>query len=175
MLALGLAAWGASIAVLADGSAARDVDTGRLLHAERLVAYFNAWLEQPFLGHGLGSIEIVRDRIMNLWNADALLAVGGAQNGPLHLLVEVGIAGAAVLFIGLSVMHIRILAGMRESKAPRTMLRLALCASGLLALHGAFSSSLDIPGVIWLYALLLGAACGIAHISATQKSGSRSV
>jgi hypothetical protein len=59
-------------------------------------------------------------------------------------------------------------------KAPRTFLRLALIASLLFLLHGAMDSSLDLPSLIWLYALLLGAACGVAayrRSSSEERTG----
>jgi hypothetical protein len=38
-----------------------------------------------------------------------------------------------------------------------------------MLLHGMADSSLDLPSAVWLYALLLGAACGVAT---GRRSGS---
>ncbi len=162
VIALALAILGGVLAFMADYSAARPLDTDRPLHVERLSAYFEAWLDSPVLGYGLGSIDSVRDRVMTLWNADALMADGGAQNLFLHWLVEAGLIGTAALLLFIGGMHVRILAGVKDTRAPRTMLRLATSATLLLLLYGMFVSSLDVPSVGWLYAMLLGAACGVA-------------
>jgi O-antigen ligase len=162
VIALALAALGGVLAFLVDYSAARPLDTDRLLHVERLSAYFEAWLDNPVLGYGLGSIDSVRDKVMTLWNADALMADGGPQNFLLHQLVETGLIGTLALLVFIGGMHTRILVGVKDIRAPRTMLRLATCSTLLLAVYGLFVSSLDVPSVSWLYAMLLGAACGVA-------------
>jgi hypothetical protein len=59
-------------------------------------------------------------------------------------------------------MHGRIIAALRSHRTPRTFLRLAAIASLLMLLHGVTDSSLDLPSAVWLYAFLLGAACGVA-------------
>jgi hypothetical protein len=58
--------------------------------------------------------------------------------------------------------HRQILLAMTARKASRTLPRMALAASGLLLLHGLTDSSLNVPAATWLYALLVGAACGLA-------------
>lgn len=164
LVAVGFIAWAVALAFLHDETAPHGA-VGHpeiLTRLQRLQVYFNAWLERPLLGHGLGSIAMVRNHAMTLANADALAAPGGAQNVALHWLVETGVAGTLALGAVIAAIHVGILRAFSTVKAPRTFLRLALIASLLMALHGAVDNSLDLPSLIWLYALLLGAACGVA-------------
>jgi O-antigen ligase len=170
LVALGFAGWGVALAFLHDETVGRGLAHPDMLpRVQRLQVYFNAWLESPLFGHGLGAITLVRDHAMTLANAEALAATGGAQNAPLHWLVETGVAGTLALALMLGAIHIGILRAFRTLKAPRTFLRLALVASLLLLLHGLTDSSLDLPSLIWLYALLLGAACGVATARRTPS------
>ena len=169
---LGFAAWAVALAFLRDETVARSLAHPETLpRIQRLVVYFNAWLERPFFGHGLGSIEQVRDHAMTLANADALTAPGGAQNVLLHWLVEAGVVGSSILALAIFAIHFGILRAFKALKAPRTFLRLAFVASLLLVLHGTIDSSLDVPSLTWLYALLLGAACGVASARRPAPEG----
>jgi hypothetical protein len=102
-----------------------------------------------------------------------MLAPGGAQNVFVHSLVEVGVAGLAALSVFIGAMHVRIAIALNKRPAPRTFMRLAFAVSLLLLLHGVSDSSLDLPGVVWLYALLLGAACGVATAKSSRNSGAQ--
>lgn len=172
LAALALAIGGAALSIMESTSAARAVSMDRMLYLDRLYAYGGAWLNAPVMGNGLGSVESVGDRIMSIWNADALMAPGGARNALLHMLVESGVFGVVVLGFLLTAMHVNILAGMADRKSPRTVARLALAVGVLLLLNGAFVSSLDTPGIIWLYALLLGAAYGHGRGEAQTRKDS---
>jgi O-antigen ligase len=163
VIALGFAVWGVALSFMDDETVSRSLAPPEVLpRLQRLQVYFSAWMERPLFGHGLGSIRLVRDHVTTLANADALTAAGGAQNVLLHWLVEIGIAGTLAMAVALAAIHVGILRAFKTVKAPRTFLRLALVASLLLLLHGVADSSLDLPSLIWLYALLLGAACGVA-------------
>lgn len=169
IVAIAFAAGGVTLAWLGDESIADRIGLSDALpHIQRLQAYIAAWLENPLLGHGLGSADSAGDRMMTLANAKAMLAPGDAQNVFIHLLVEAGVLGFGTVMLVIGAMHIRIVASLSRRRAPRTFPRLAIAAGALLLLHGVSDSSLDLPGVIWLYALLLGAACGIAT---TKSSG----
>jgi O-antigen ligase len=102
-----------------------------------------------------------------------MLAPGGAQNVFLHWLVEAGVLGFIALILVLSAMHIRIASGLNERGAGRTLVRLSFAVGLLLLLHGVSDSSLDLPGVAWLYALLLGIACGVASRPKKVRSAIR--
>jgi O-antigen ligase len=129
---------------------------------QRIQAYMGAWMESPVFGHGLGSIGLEGDKVMTLVNAKAMRVPGDAHNVFVTWLVEAGIVGLALLVLALGAMYTRIFAALRSRQTPRTFLRLAVMAGVLMLLHGVTDSSLDLPSAVWLYALLLGAACGVA-------------
>lgn len=159
---LGLIGWAVSLIWLHEEGAAGLGATEVLPSLQRIQAYIAAWLQNPLFGHGLGSINAEGDKAMTLFNAKAMLAPGEARNAPITWLVEGGIVGVALLLLVLGAMHVRIITALRSRRTPRTFLRLAIAASVLMLLHGFTDSSLDLPSAVWLYALLLGAACGVA-------------
>ena len=172
LIALGLAAWGVYIAWFHDESVAAGVGLSETPpHVQRFMAYFEAWQQRPLQGFGIGSVESVGDRATTLWNAKAMLAPGDAQNVFLHWLVEAGAIGAAAIVLVLAAIHFRIFSALGSKGMPRTFLRLAVAAGFLLLLHGVSDSSLDIPSIAWLYALILGAACGVATSRRSERFG----
>jgi O-antigen ligase len=163
VIALGLAAWGVGLAWISDETIAPGIGLSDTLpNVQRITAYMGAWMEQPAIGHGLGSIDAVGNRTTTLLNAKAMLAPGDTHNVLVSWLVETGIIGLALLVLALGAMHARIFAALTSRKTPRTFLRLGVMAGVLMFLHGVSDSSLDLPSATWLYALLLGAACGVA-------------
>ena len=170
LVAIGLAGWGVAWAWLWDETVASGPGLGEALpHLQRIEAYIQAWLQHPITGYGLGSIETVGDRAMTLANAKAMLAIGDTQNVFVRWLVEGGVVGLAAILLVLGAMHVRMYLALGRRKTPRTFLRLAFAAGFLMLLHGMADSSLDLPSAVWLYALLLGAACGVAT---GRRSGS---
>lgn len=162
-VALGLAAWGVADAWINDETIAPGVGASdQLPNIQRIQAYMGAWMENPAFGHGLGSAASIGDKSTTLFNAKAMLAPGEAHNVFVTWLVEVGIVGLALLVFAIVAMHTRIFSALRLRRTPRTFLRLAVMASTLMLMHGVTDSSLDLPSAVWLYAFLLGAACGVA-------------
>jgi O-antigen ligase len=172
LLAVALAVWGLSTALM-DGASARPGPGAAASHLTRMETYLAAFLSQPLTGYGLGSIDAVGAANTTLFNADAMLADGGARNLALEWLVETGVAGFACLVIVLVAMHIQMAAGLRKKSIPRTFPRLAIATGALLLLHGVADSSLDLPSAVWFYALLTGAACGVASIGRSPPAASR--
>ncbi|HEX5007363.1 MAG TPA: hypothetical protein VFV70_09640, partial [Hyphomonadaceae bacterium] len=172
LLALGLAAWGVYLAWFHDESVALGAGLSATPpHVQRFMAYFEAWREQPLQGYGIGSIEAVGDRATTLWNAKAMLAPGEAQNVFLHWLVEGGAIGASAIVLIIAAIYFKIFSALGRKGMPRTFPRLAVAAGFFLLLHGVSDTSLDIPSIAWLYALLLGAACGVATSRRSERSG----
>lgn len=172
LIALGLAGWGVYLAWFHDETIAAGVGLSDTpAHVQRFMAYFDAWRERPLQGYGFGSIESVGNSVTTLSNAKAMLVPGGAQNVFLHWLVEAGAIGVAVIVLILGAIHFRIFTALGAKGMPRTFLRLAVAAGFLLFLHGVSDSSLDIPSIAWLYALLLGAACGVATSRRSERFG----
>jgi O-antigen ligase len=172
LVALGLAALGLYLAWFHDESVAAGVGLSETPpHVQRFMAYFDAWLQRPVEGYGLGAIESVGDSASTLQNAKAMLAPGGVQNVFMHWLVETGAVGASAIVLLLGAIYFRIFTAIGSRGMPRTFLRLAVVAGFFLLLHGVSDSSLDIPSIAWLYALLLGAACGVATSRRSERFG----
>lgn len=161
--AIGLAAWGVSSGWIMDETVAPGIGQGELLpNMQRIEAYMAAWAQSPALGHGLGSIDTISAQQQTLANAKVMLAPGQAHNVFITWLVETGLVGLGVLVLVLASMHARILGALGSRRLPRTFPRLAIAASLFMLLHAVTDSSLDLPSAVWMYALILGAACGIA-------------
>ena len=162
-IAIGLAAWGIWLGWISDETITPGIGESSILpNIQRFEAYMGAWMESPAIGHGLGSIGAEGDKVTTLFNAKAMRVPGDAHNVIVTWLVEVGIVGLALLVLALGAMYARIFAALKSRSTPRTFLRLAVMAGAFMFLHGVTDSSLDLPSAVWLYALLLGAACGVA-------------
>ena len=162
-VAIGLMAWGVSLAWISDETIAPGLGASDIMpNIQRIQAYMGAWMDSPVFGHGPGSISVEGNEAMTLFNAKAMHAPGEAHNFVVTWLVEAGIVGLALLVLALAAMHTRLFAALKSRRTPRTFLRLAIMAGVLMLLHGMTDSSLDLPSAVWLYALLLGAACGVA-------------
>ncbi len=163
LVAIGLAGWGISLVWLNDETVSQGLGATDILpNAQRIEAYMGAWMNSPVFGHGLGSVNAEGDKAMTLFNAKAMLAPGEAHNVFITWLVETGIVGLSLLVLFIGAMYARIFGALKSRRTPRTFLRLAVAAGVFLLLHGMTDSSLDLPSAVWLYALLLGAACGVA-------------
>lgn len=171
LLATALAVWGVAQGWTLDDAVSAGIGSSEIpSRLQRLDAYAAAWLESPLTGHGLGSATIEGARYHTLYNAKAMLAPGGAQNLGVSWLVEIGVIGLGILLFVLGAIHLRIVSALTSRRAPRSFARMAIAASILLLLHGVTHSSLNIPAVGWLYAFLLGCACGLAT---RQRENSR--
>lgn len=173
--AIALACWGVGMGWIQDETIAPGIGQSETLpNLQRIEAYIAAWAQSPALGHGLGSIDAVGAQSQTLFNAKAMLAPGQAHNVFVTWLVETGIVGLSLLMLMLASMHVRILGALGSRRLPRTFPRLAIVASMLMLMHGATDSSLDLPSAVWMYALILGAACGVASGGrASQRKSSQ--
>lgn len=136
---------------------------------QRVEAYAASWMDSPIVGHGLGSLAAEGAKYQTLENARVMLAPGGAHNVFLAWTVETGLLGLGLLLAAIAATHLRIFRAVTSRRGSRTFPHMALAAGGLMLLHGITDSSLDVPAVAWLYAVLVGAACGLAP--AAKKAG----
>lgn len=141
-------------------------------HAQRLQVYLDAFMDKPFLGHGLGQIEPLTHQITTLHSYVALSAHGDAQNVVLNWLVETGVTGLILAAMVLAAAYFMLARSFRARGTPRSMSRLAIMAGAYLLLHGLADSSLALPGLNWAFALLLGCACGVAALNAAKQPSS---
>ncbi len=164
ILACVLVIWGVTDGWLRDETVPPGIGLGDALpNLQRFDAYSSLWLQKPLTGHGLGSVGIAGATVQTLDNAKATLAPGGPHNVFVSWVVETGFVGLALLLVALAAVHFRIMTTLASRRAPRTFTRMSFATSGLLLLHGVTDSSLNMPSLTWLYALLLGIACGLAR------------
>lgn len=164
VLACALAALGMVDGWLNDETIAPGIGLSDTLpNLQRFDAYSSLWLEAPITGHGLGSLPVEGATVQTLANAKVMLSPGGAHNVFLTWLVETGLVGLTLLLLTLGAAYVRTLPPLASAHSPRTFVRLAFAVGGLLLLHGVTDSSLNVPSVTWLYAMILGVACGLAR------------
>lgn len=133
--------------------------------------YVSVWLERPLLGHGLGSFNALNDSHTTLYTAANTVTIGAAHNVILQWLIQQGVLGTMVMTSVLGVFVIPILGALRKpASKPRVFLRLALAASVLVFGHGMVDFALEIPSVMWTYALILGLAAGFSSVVGADRA-----
>lgn len=163
---------GISMDFLSDRAVTTVTDT-----SSRLVLFAEYWpkaLEEPWFGHGLGSFNRVNDELISLNNAPSLEMMGAAHNIVLQWFLQQGIVGLTILLALLVWIHLPIFKalGLAENEQA-TPLRMSLCAGGLVFAHGMVDYAMEIPSVMWTYALLLGLGLGCAtRLIGSSASGS---
>ncbi len=174
-LAAALAGLGVYLAFMRDAPGMATPGVGVIpSRIDHLQAYFSAFLQNPVFGHGLGSIGAVRDEITTLFNIRSLSAPGGPQNVVIAWLVQGGVVGLALMLAALAAMHVSLVRALTIRRQPRTFVRLAIVASVfVLGLHGLSDSSIELPSIVWLYALILGAGCGVAAAQRASAASGR--
>ncbi len=125
-------------------------------------AYAGSLQQSPLIGHGLGSFAEVNHRLMTADNANVLASQGAAHNIELQWLMQAGIFGTAAMFGVMAVIIGAIWQGLSTRRRLRGNLRAIICVSLFIILHGQVDFAIEIPGLMWWWALLLGLGAGIA-------------
>lgn len=127
--------------------------------------YWAVWLEQPLFGHGFGSFQQINNGLITPENVATLGSFGEANNVFLQWLIEHGIVGTGLICSVLLALHIPIVRALRQKTArSKTFLSVFLCVSGLVLVNSMLDYSLEIPSIMWTYALLLGLAHGRSSV-----------
>ncbi len=158
---------------------AADLGTDAMSRFSLYEIYWQAWQDQPLFGHGLGSFGRVNDQVATLENAHMVTLLGEAHNFALQWLIQQGLLGFGLMMAIMLAMHVPIVRHTFSSGArSRTYLRTAVCVSGLVFLHGMVDYAVEVPGVMWTYAWLLGLAHGrasaLAHSPVADPDGMES-
>jgi O-antigen ligase len=120
-------------------------------------AHWQAFLERPWLGHGLNTFHDINAHIATPENWKALSGVGAAHSIYLQALEETGLIGLLLLVAMLAIPLWRT-AQRALSDDRRRILAAAVFAALTTALtHGAVDFALQTPAVAALLALVLGA------------------
>lgn len=125
--------------------------------------YWELWLAEPLLGHGLGSFNRLNDEFTNLENASGMVRNGAAHNIILQWLLQQGVVGLSVLAGILITCFVPIIRALNvRASVPRHFLRATLVISGIVFFHGMGDYAMEIPSVMWTYAFILGLGSGFA-------------
>jgi O-antigen ligase len=152
--------WGMSGDVA--GARYAELDDDANMRVVMFTAYWEAFLQKPFFGHGLGSFDAVNNAIMTSDNAHILATQGAAHNLFLQWLMQTGIVGTAIMFGLVGVIFFTIWQGLAHRRRYRGYLRAVLVISFFIMMHGMVDYALEIPGFMWWWALMLGMATSIA-------------
>lgn len=116
----------------------------------------DAIADRPWLGTGLGTYE----QVIRLYDPEGeLVGLKRAHNSYLENAVELGIPAAACLVTSVAALGILCFAGFRRRRRDRYIPAIAVAAVLQLGLHSLVDFSLQIPGVAFLFFLLLGVGC----------------
>lgn len=137
-------------------------------------AYWNAIPLAPLFGHGLGSFPFTNDLIATSRNAATLSKQGAAHNVYLEWLLQAGWAGSIAMWLVLAGMLGAVWQGLKRRRRDRVYLRATLCISLLVMLHGLTDYALEVPGLMWWWAWILGLGAGIAAAGRSGERESRS-
>lgn len=134
-------------------------DTAR---QDMFIAYRDAIRLAPVSGHGLGSFAFTNDLIATSANADSLSKSNAAHNVFLQWLLQAGWTGALAMWAVTVLVIWQAARGLRVRRRHRTCLRAVICISAFVILHGLTDFALEVPGVMWWWAWVLGIGAGIA-------------
>jgi O-antigen ligase len=119
-------------------------------------AHWQAFLDSPLLGYGLGSYSQVNNQIMTEANAAALSVSVVQHNAYLQWLEEAGVIGATPMFVLIAV--ILGATAWRAFRRPRNRILIVglLAGSLVVLLHAAVDVSLNTSSFEAFWALMLG-------------------
>ena len=137
-------------------------------------AYWEAFLQRPFFGYGLGSFDQMNNSIMTGANAHILATQGAAHNVILQWLVQTGLVGTMTMLGFMAAIFVNIWRGLTRRRRYRTYLRATLVISVFIVLHSMVDYAVEIPGFMWWWAFVLGLASGVADGETGAKTRERS-
>ncbi|MGY6661064.1 MAG: O-antigen ligase family protein [Glycocaulis sp.] len=132
------------------------------LRGEMFAAYWNAVALAPVTGHGLGSFVFTNDLITTSQTVRSLGSTNAAHNVFLQWLLQAGWTGALAMWAVTGLLIWQVMQGLKVRRRHRGYLRAVLCISAFVVLHGLTDFALEVPGVMWWWAWILGLGAGIA-------------
>ncbi|PHR59903.1 MAG: hypothetical protein COA47_08980 [Robiginitomaculum sp.] len=132
------------------------------LRIDMISVHWQAFLNAPWLGYGMGTFYHVNAMLMNSQNWNSINTIGAVHNLYVQWLEEAGIIGTASMFTLIAVILRTTLSGLRRRRRMRTMFRALICISLFLLLHGMLDYGLQVPSIAMTWALLLGTGFGMA-------------
>lgn len=163
----GLAAFALVVAVVGDNL------LDRAFHGSESAAgrldiwrpHWDAFLDSPLFGYGLGSFDTVNKMITDDSNIVALWNIHGAHNVYLHWLEEAGLIGAAPMFACIGALMLLTLRGLRQRSRMIGLISALLAVDALVLLHGITDIGLQVPSLVGFWAWLLGLQVSLSQSS----------
>lgn len=157
-----LALAGATAAVLAIGGAdalwtrLESVDSDAATRGVIFSVHWNAFLQSPLFGHGLGSFSAINAQQMTPENFGALRTIGATHNVYIQWLEEAGVLGALPMFalIALIIATATRRSSLQDTGA--TLQRGLIAANLVLLIHGTTDYAIQVPSIAAFWAYLLG-------------------
>ncbi len=151
------------------GARYMDVEQSANSRSIMFAAYWQAHKAAPWFGHGLGSFAVVNASLLTADNAHILTVQGAAHNIVLQWLIETGWVGVLLGGAFITGLMARIWRGLKRRRRYRTYLRAILCSGFFVLGHNLIDFSLEVPGVMWWWAMWLGFGVGIAEGHTTDR------
>lgn len=156
MLGCGLAA---TVGLVGDGTAQRLWETTELSPDEARPHLYRKTLEaiadSPWTGSGLGAF-LPTHRMYRDHNLSAALVWDFAHNIYLESALDLGIPGAALLFLSITMVVCLCIRGLRRRRRDHVYPALAVAAAILVGGHGLVDFSAQMPAIAVTFAFLLG-------------------
>jgi len=132
-------------------------------------AIVEAISERPLLGHGIGSFVtafrawVPVDAASGEWDM--------AHNSYLENVFELGLPAAALFYLALGLIGLRLAIGVQKRQRNRTPVSVALACFLLAGFHALFDFSLQMPALTAFFAWILGIGYAQSFPSAALKDG----
>ncbi|RAK52646.1 O-antigen ligase family protein [Phenylobacterium deserti] len=148
----------------------------RAFHTERdavvrheiWAAHWQAFLDSPLFGYGLGTAETVNKTLINPSNAEVLWNIKAILNVYIQWLEEAGIVGAAPMFLCIGVLVFITLRGALRRSRMTGLLAALLAVDVVFLAHGLTDFALQVPSMAALWAWLLGLQVSLAQGSSRR-------
>ena len=123
---------------------------------------YQASFIQPWLGHGLGSYDLVSSYVAQADTARMQHFQGHAHSVTLQWAIQAGLVGLVGLITMASAVGLRLAMGMRRRTSQRWILRASFIMAAIVIAHGQVDFALEIPGLMFTFAALMGLGVGVA-------------
>jgi O-antigen ligase len=122
---------------------------------DRMAVYEIIWKAlqiNPFLGYGLDGFQ----SIFRLYQPGMVMEFNRGHSDILEALLDLGVVGGLLLWVAIGLLLTGLFHGIFRRRRYGLFPTLALATSAMVILHGTVDFSLQIPGVVFYWAALLG-------------------
>ena len=132
------------------------VGDDRAVRDSIFAAHWQAFLDSPLFGYGLGSFADVNSQIMTHANYQDLWSLRAVHNVYLQWLEEAGLIGALPMFLLIAtIVGTAVVRSFSLSKG-QTLARGIIAANVVVLVHGSVDFGLQVPSIAAFWAFLLG-------------------